>query len=381
MGRISPLMRPPESNEARILLGPGPSMVAPRVMDAMRRPMLGYLDPDLFVVLFEIQIGLRHLFRTENEVTLALPGTGMSGAECALANLIEPGDRVLIISGGFFGERLVEIARRCGAEVHPVRAEWGTQVEPEAVSATLRQHPRWKLIAMVHAETSTGVHQPVEPIAELARRYEALLVVDAVTSLGGMPVEVDACHIDVCFSASQKCIGAPPGLAPITFSPRAWHAIEKRRTPCQSWYLDIRLLWDYWNEPHIYHHTTPASLMYALRAALEMIEQEGLPARHERHRHQAERLWMGLQELKLELVIPPERRLPMLSVVRIPEGIPDGEFRLRLLREFNIEIGGGLGEWRGQVWRIGLMGHSCLAHNVDLLLSAMNTLLHQYRSG
>ncbi|GBC93945.1 Purine catabolism protein PucG [bacterium HR15] len=373
-------MRPPESNEARILLGPGPSMVAPRVMDALRRPILGYLDPDLFVVLFEIQIGLRQLFRTENEITFALPGTGMSGAECALANLIEPSDRVLVVSSGFFGDRLVEIARRCGAEVYPVRSQWGRPVEPEDIESLLKQHPRWKLIAMVHAETSTGVHQPVEPIAELARRYEALLVVDAVTSLGGMPVEVDGWGIDICFSASQKCIGAPPGLAPITISPRAWNSIQKRRTACQSWYLDLRLLWDYWSEPHVYHHTTPVSLMYALRAALEMVEQEGLPARYERHHHQAERLWSGLQELRLELLIPPEHRLPMLTVVRIPEGIPDQEFRLRLLREFNIEIGGGLGEWRGQVWRIGLMGHSCLAHNVDLLLSAMNTLLHQYRS-
>ena len=355
-------------------------MVAPRVMDALRRPILGYLDPDLFVVLFEIQIGLRQLFRTENEITFALPGTGMSGAECALANLIEPSDRVLVVSSGFFGDRLVEIARRCGAEVYPVRSQWGRPVEPEDIESLLKQHPRWKLIAMVHAETSTGVHQPVEPIAELARRYEALLVVDAVTSLGGMPVEVDGWGIDICFSASQKCIGAPPGLAPITVSPRAWNSIQKRRTACQSWYLDLRLLWDYWSEPHVYHHTTPVSLMYALRAALEMVEQEGLPARYERHHHQAERLWSGLQELRLELLIPPEHRLPMLTVVRIPEGIPDQEFRLRLLREFNIEIGGGLGEWRGQVWRIGLMGHSCLAHNVDLLLSAMNTLLHQYRS-
>jgi alanine-glyoxylate transaminase/serine-glyoxylate transaminase/serine-pyruvate transaminase len=355
-------------------------MVAPRVMDALRRPVMGYLDPELFVVLFEIQVGLRQLFRTENEFTLALPGTGMSGAECALANLIEPGDCVLVLSCGFFGERLVEIARRCGAEVHPVRESWGRPVDPDAVEAMLKQHPHWKLIAMVHAETSTGVHQPVEPIAELARRYETLLIVDAVTSLGGMPVEVDGWGIDVCFSASQKCLGAPPGLAPITFSPRAWEAVQNRRTSCQSWYLDIRLLWDYWSERHIYHHTTPVSLMYALHAALEMVEQEGLPARWERHRHQAERLWNGLQELGLEPLIPPSYRLPMLTAVRVPDGVPDPEFRLRLLREFNIEIGGGLGEWRGQVWRIGLMGHSCIAHNVDLLLSAMNTLLHQYRS-
>jgi alanine-glyoxylate transaminase / serine-glyoxylate transaminase / serine-pyruvate transaminase len=355
-------------------------MVAPRVMGALHRPVMGYLDPELFVVLFEIQIGLRQLFRTKNEITLALPGTGMSGAECALVNLIEPGDRVLILSCGFFGERLIEIARRCGAEVHPVREPWGRPVDPAAVETVLKQHPRWKLIAMVHAETSTGVHQPIEPIAELARRYETLLVVDAVASLGGMPVEVDGWGIDVCFSGSQKCLSAPPGLAPITFSPRAWEAVQHRRTACQSWYLDIGLLWDYWSERHIYHHTTPASLMYALRAALEMVEQEGLPARWERHRHQAERLWHGLQELGLELIIPPQHRLPMLTVVRIPPGIPDQEFRLRLLREFNIEIGGGLGEWHGQVWRIGLMGHSCLAHNVDLLLGAMNTLLHQYRS-
>jgi alanine-glyoxylate transaminase/serine-glyoxylate transaminase/serine-pyruvate transaminase len=355
-------------------------MVSPRVLDAMRRPPLGYLDPDLFVVLFEIQMGLRALFRTENEVTLALPGTGMSGAECAMANLIEPGDRVLVASAGFFGERLIEIARRCGAEVHPVRSEWGHPIDPDAIAHTLRQHPLWKLIAMVHAETSTGVHHPVEPVAQLARQHDALLVVDTVTSLGGTPVEVDAWGIDVCFSASQKCIGAPPGLAPVTFSPRAWEVVQRRRTPCQSWYLDIRLLWDYWSEPHLYHHTTPVSLIYALHAALELMEQEGLPARHERHRHQAERLWNGLQELGLELVIPLAHRLPMLSVVRVPDGIPDAEFRQRLLREFNIEIGGGLGEWRGQVWRIGLMGHSCLAHNVDLLLSALNTLLHQYRA-
>jgi alanine-glyoxylate transaminase/serine-glyoxylate transaminase/serine-pyruvate transaminase len=358
--------------QPRILLGPGPSMVSPRVLEAMAQPPIGYLDPELFSVLNEIQAGLRGLFRTGNEVTLALPGTGMSGMECALNNLIEPGDRVLIGVHGFFGARMVEIARRCGAEVHVVEAEWGTTLQPEPLQAVLTQHARWKLIACVHAETSTGVEQPIVPISELAKQHEALLVVDAVTSLGGIPVEVDGWGIDVCYSATQKCVGAPPGLAPITFSPRAWEAVQNRKIAPHTWYLDLRLLMDYWGEKRVYHHTTPISLMYGLHTALQLIEEEGLESRWERHRRNAVQLWQGLAELGLQCRVPEEHRLPTLTPVEIPPGVDDVAFRKRLLNEFNLEIGGGLGAWKGQVWRIGLMGYSSCQENMERVLEGIS---------
>lgn len=346
-------------------------MVSSRVLEAISRPPIGYLDPELFTILNEIQGGLRRLFRTDNEATIALPGTGMSGMECALGSLIEPGDRVLIGVHGFFGSRMIEIARRCGAEVHVLEGEWGKTLQPEQLECVLQQHTGWKLIACVHAETSTGVEQPIDPVSELAKRYEALLIVDAVTSLGGIPVEVDGWGIDVCYSATQKCVGAPPGLAPITFSARAWELIQHRKTPPHSWYLDLRLLMDYWSEKRVYHHTTPVSLMYALHTALQLIEEEGLETRWERHRRNAMQLWQGLAGLGLECPIPDEHRLPTLTPVDIPVGVDDIAFRKRLLDEFNLEIGGGLGAWKDQVWRIGLMGYSSQPENVERVLEAI----------
>lgn len=360
-----------ENNQPRILLGPGPSMVSPLVLKAMTRPPIGYLDPELFTILNEIQAGLRRLFRTANEITLALPGTGMSGMECALGNLIEPNDRVLIAVNGFFGARMTEIARRCGAEVHVVEAEWGRTLQPEQLQTVLQQHAGWKLIACVHAETSTGVEQPIAPISELAKRYEALLIVDAVTSLGGIPVEVDGWGIDACYSATQKCVGVPPGLAPITFSQRAWETVQNRKASPHSWYLDLRLLMDYWGEKRVYHHTTPVSLMYGLHAALQLIEEEGLENRWERHRQNALQLWQGLAGLGLLCRIPEEYRLPTLTTVDIPPGVDDIPFRKRLLDEFNLEIGGGLGAWKGKVWRIGLMGYSSQPENVERVLEGI----------
>lgn len=346
-------------------------MVSPHVLAAMARPPIGYLDPELFDILNEIQAGLRRLFRTHHEVTLALPGTGMSGMECVMSNLIEPGDRVLIGVHGFFGARIAEIARRCGAEVHTVEAHWGTTLQPEQMQAVLNRHTEWKLIACVHAETSTGAEQPIVPIAELAKQYGALLVVDAVTSLGGIPVEVGGWGIDACYSATQKCVGAPPGLAPVTFSPRAWEAVRNRKTPPHSWYLDLRLLMDYWSEKRIYHHTTPVSLMYGLHAALKLIEEEGLENRWERHRRNAMQLRQGLADQGLRCRIPEDDCLPTLTPVEIPAGVEDVAFRRRLLNELNIEIGGGLGEWKGQVWRIGLMGYSSSPENVQRVLEGI----------
>lgn len=360
----------------RLLLGPGPSMVSPRALASMSQPLLGYLDPQLFEILKEVQQGLRQLFQTQNEVTLALPGTGMSGMECALGNLIEPGDPVLIGAIGFFGERMIEIARRYGAEVHAARAEWGKPLQPEQVEAALDQKNRWKLVACVHAETSTGVVQPIPEIAHLAKSYGALFVMDAVTSLGGLPVKVDEWGVDVCYSATQKCVGSPPGLAPITLSESAWQAIANRSHPNRSWYLDIRLLWDYWNEKRIYHHTTPVSLLYALQEALKMIEEEGREQRFERHRQVADQFYQGASALGLSFCVEPEHRAPTLTSLHIPEGVEDAPFRSRLLNEFGIEIGGGLGDWKGKVWRVGLMGHSCQTDHVKKLLQAMETIMH-----
>lgn len=354
----------------KILLGPGPSMVPEEVYQAMQRPVVGYLDPELFEVLTSIQKRLRLVFQTQNEVALALPGTGMSGMEAALGNLIEPGDSVIIAVHGFFGARMVEIARRYGANCKVVQQTWGQPIDSEMVEAALKETPNPRLVAIVHAETSIGIAQPIQDIARLAHDYGALMVVDCVTSLGGMAV--DTSHADIAFSAMQKCIGGPPGLAPITVSPRAWERIQTRRLPNLSWYLDLRLLYEYWNEPHIYHHTASPTLLYAMDAALRLIEEEGLENRYRRHLETAQALWQGLGELGFRFMIDEPNRLPMLTSIEAP--VNEAELRQRLLQDCNIEIGGGLGEWKGKVWRIGLMGRSCTRENVDLLLGALTEM-------
>lgn len=359
---------------ARLLLGPGPSLVSPTVYQAMMAPALGHLDPAFLDLLDRVQGLLRHVFETQNELTLAVSGTGSAAMESAIANLVEPGDAVLICENGFFSGRMAEMARRSGAQVRTISRPWGEVFTPQEISQALSEFPA-KVVGLVHAETSTGALQPLAGIGQAVHAAGGLLLVDAVTSLGGVQVGVDENEIDVCYSASQKCLGCPSGLGPITFGPRALQALAARRAPVASWYLDLSLLRRYWGSERVYHHTTPSTLFYALHEALRTAAAEGLEARWERHRRSAALLWQGLEELGLELHVPLERRLPSLTTLRVPEGVDEALVRRRLLEEFNIEIAGGLGELKGRVWRIGLMGHSAREDLVVLLLAALKKIL------
>lgn len=359
---------------ARTLLGPGPSTVDPRVLRIMAAPLLGHLDPIFLELMDRTQVMLRQVFETQNPLTLAVPGTGSAGMEAALANMIEPGDSVLVCSNGYFSLRMAEMARRYGAQVQVISRPWGEVFTPAEIKQALEAQPA-KIVALVHAETSTGALQPLDEIAQLVHQYDALLLVDAVTSLGGLPVRVDGTGIDICYSGSQKCLSCPPGLAPITLSQRAEQALSTRKTPVANWYLDLNLLRKYWGPERAYHHTAPISTVYAFYEGLRLAVAEGLEARWERHARNARLLWDGLEALGMTLHVPLEYRLPSLTTVRIPDGVDDLQIRSRLLNDYNIEIGGGLGELKGKVWRIGLMGYSSRPENVLLLLAALGKLL------
>lgn len=359
----------------RLLLGPGPSIVHPRVLQALATPLVGHLDPVFLHVMDDIQARLRRIFSTTNQFTIVVSGTGSAGMEAAVVNVVEPGDIVIVGINGVFGTRLAAIVERCGGKVIRIEVPWGQVIEPETMAAALRQSSPVKAVALVHAETSTGAWQPLEPIGALCRRYNALLIVDTVTSLGGIPVEVDRWGIDVCYSATQKCLSCPPGLAPLTLSDRALSAVKNRRSPCQSWYFDLSLIADYWTEHNrAYHHTAPISMLYALREALCLIEEEGLPSRFARHQLNSRALLAGLMALGLDPLPPPDRRLPTLICVTIPAHINEAAVRSQLLEMFGIEIGGGLGPLKGKVWRIGLMGESSTEANVLTLLNAMEEI-------
>ena len=360
----------------RILLGPGPSSVTPRVLEALARAPIGYLDPELFTLLDELRANLRTVFGTRNAFTIPLTGTGMAGMECCLANLLEPGDNVVIGVAGFFGGRMAEICRRLGAQVTEVHAEWGRILEPEQFADALKPMKSVKLVGCVHAETSTGIHQPLEPIVALAHQQGALFLADAVTSLGGLPVEIDTTGIDVCYSGTQKCMGAPPGLSPITVSERALEIALNRRTLSGEWFFDWKLLRDYYDGAHAYHHTVPVNLYYALHAALQEIVEEGLEERFARHRAVSEQLMAGLRKMDIVPFAQEGHRLPTLNAVKIPDSVSDeAGVRKRLLMEYGLEIGGGLGELKGKIWRIGTMGASATPRNVTLLLAALKTVL------
>ncbi len=361
----------------RILMGPGPSGANPRVVAAMSKPLLGHLDPDFLRMMDRCRVMLREVFQTSNQVTLATPGTGTSGMEAAVMNLVEPGDRVVVGVCGYFGERIAQMAERAGGVVTRVASPWGQPADASAVEAAVRSTGNVKLVAIVHAETSTGAETPVEPFARIAREAGALLLVDCVTSLGGMPVRADAWGADAVYSGTQKCLSAPPGLAPLTLSARAWDAVRARETPCNTWYLDLQLLEAYWDERRTYHHTAPISMVYALHEALALVLEEGLERRWARHERNGRALQAGLEGLGLELHAQAGYRLPVLTTVRIPEGVDDAAVRGALLRRAGIEIGGGLGELRGKVWRIGLMGESSTAGNVLLLLNTLGRLLRE----
>jgi alanine-glyoxylate transaminase / serine-glyoxylate transaminase / serine-pyruvate transaminase len=360
---------------ARILLGPGPSNVHPRVMKAMMSPVIGHLDPDFVKVMEDLKRLQRAVFRTENEMTFPASGTGSSGMEMIAANLIEDGDQVIVGVNGAFGARFADCAERQGARVHKLEAEWGRIIEPDAVNQALAKVPNPKLVVIVHAETSTGVHQPVEEISALTHAHGALLVVDAVTSLACVPLETDQWGIDACFSCTQKGLSAPPGLAPVTFSARAMEAIRRRKSKCRSWYLDVAAIGSYWGSERVYHHTAPVTMIYALYEALRVVMEEGLEERWLRHRRNAAALHAGLDAIGLQLVAQEGHRLPQLTTVAVPPGVDEAKVRAELLQQFNIEIAAGLGPLRGKVWRIGLMGESSCRENVTLLLGAFEQIL------
>lgn len=358
----------------RVLMGPGPSTADPRVLRAMAAPLIGHLDPAFLELMNGVMAGLRCVFGTKNQLTLPMSGTGSAGMETCLVNLIEPGERVLVCINGLFGQRMADIAGRCGAEVMRLEAPWGEPIDPAAVRRALSQG-KVDLVAIVHAETSTGVLQPLEEIGQAVREHGALLVVDAVTSLGGVAVNVDERLIDACYSGTQKCLSAPPGLAPITFGPRAEAKLARRKSKVPSWYLDLTMISQYWGKERVYHHTAPISMMYALAEALNLVLEEGLAAREERHRRVSALFCEGLEEIGLEPFVRPEYRAPMMVTVKVPEGVDEAAVRRELLHRFNIEIGGGLGELKGRIWRVGLMGASCTESNALLLLEALKKIL------
>ncbi|HXV83707.1 MAG TPA: alanine--glyoxylate aminotransferase family protein [Candidatus Binatia bacterium] len=368
--KIAPKVNPP----LRTLLGPGPSPVNPRVLQSLSLPVIGHLDPVFLQIMDENMAMLRELFQTENRLALPMSGTGSAGMETCFVNLVEPGDAVLIGVNGVFGTRMVDVAQRCGARVDIVEAEWGTALDPAQFHAALTKKS-FKLVAVVHAETSTGVLQPLDDIARVVHERGSLLLVDAVTSLGGAPVRVDDLGIDACYSGTQKCLSCPPGLSPVTLSERAVETVRKRKTKVQSWYLDLSMIEKYWGSERVYHHTAPISLNYALHEALRVILEEGLETSWQRHRQVHEAFIREMRKLEIEPAVAESIRAPMINAVRIPEGADDAKVRRRLYDEFNIEIGAGLGPLKGKIWRVGLMGHGARVENIELLAGALRQLM------
>ncbi|MBM4254841.1 MAG: alanine--glyoxylate aminotransferase family protein [Deltaproteobacteria bacterium] len=361
----------------RVLLGPGPSNVHSRVLKAMSTPLVGHLDPEFVRLMEETKELLRFVFQTKNALTFPISGTGSSGMEACLVNLLEAGDEAVIGVNGVFGTRMKDIVERCGAKPVVIEAPWGNVFTPEQVRDALKQCRRPKLVALVHAETSTGAWQPLEGISSIVHAAGALFVVDAVTSLGGCPVQIDDWKIDACYSGTQKCLSCPPGLSPVTFSQAALDVIRARKSKVQSWYLDLTMIEKYWGEERVYHHTAPISMNYALRESLRLIQEEGLTARFQRHRRNHEALAAGLSAMGMTLAAQEGHRLWTLNSVAIPNGVDDAGVRRQLLEEYNIEIGAGLGPLRGKVLRIGLMGESSTRSNVLLVLSALESILRK----
>lgn len=359
----------------RLLMGPGPSDVAPSVLEAMSRPLLGHLDPVFVKMMDEIKAMMRAVFMTKNEMTFPVSGTGSAGMEFCFVNLLEPGDEVIVGVNGVFGNRMVDVAERCGAKVTKVEAPWGRIIEPQQVRDAIKGK-RPKLVAIVHAETSTGALTPVEEISRVAHEAGALFLLDTVTSLGGCPVRIDDWQVDAVYSGTQKCLSCPPGLAPVSLSPRALEAATKqRKTKVQSWYLDVNLLSSYWGQERVYHHTAPISMNYAIHEALRLALVEGLEARWKRHETNHRALKAGLAELGLGIASQEGHQLWQLNAVTVPEGVDEAGVRKRLLTEFGIEVGAGLGAMKGKVWRIGLMGETCKPENVKRVLEALRAIL------
>ncbi len=362
----------------RILMGPGPSDIHPRVWAAMAVPTVGHLDPYFLQIMTEMQQMLRQVFRTNNELTLAVSGTGSAGMEACVVNLIEPGDKMLVCVNGVFGGRMADVAGRAGAQVTTIERPFGEVFSStEIADAVTKLRP--KVVGIVHAETSTGAWQPLEEISRIVHDAGALLLADCVTSLGGVPVEVDRWGLDAVYSGTQKCLSCPPGLAPVTFSPKAIAAIEARKTKVASWYLDMTMVRNYWGQSRAYHHTAPINMNYALHEALRLVLEEGLEARQARHLRNHLALKAGLAAMGLKYAVAEGLQLPMLNAIVIPEGIDDVLVRGQLLNEFGIEIGGGLGPMKGKTWRVGLMGEASSPRNVLLFLAALERCLSDRR--
>lgn len=360
----------------RLLLGAGPCTVHPRVLRAMTQPVVGHLDPVFFQVMDEVCEMLRQVFHTQNQVTMPISATGTGAMETACVNLLERGDTAIVCRNGYFGVRLADIAQRCGANTITVDSPWGRPADLNALEDALQAHPGARMVGLVHAETSTGALTPLQDAIALAHRHGALAVVDAVTSLGSHEVRVDDWDIDVCYSASQKCLGAPPGLAPVSFGPRAMAAIDSRSSRVESFYFNLQGVAEYWNRTQrVYHHTSPITMTYAMRESLRMLMEEGIAERHDRHARVAAGLRAGLQAMGLELATDPQYQLNPLTVVNAPRGVDEAMVRQRLLNEWNIEVSGGLGEFRGRVWRIGMMGEGARERNALAVLAALETIL------
>ncbi|MEH2210725.1 alanine--glyoxylate aminotransferase family protein [Nostoc sp.] len=359
---------------SRLLLGPGPSNAHPTVLQAMNTSPVGHLDPAFLALMDEIQSLLRYVWQTENSLTIAVSGTGTAAMEATIANAVEPGDVVLIGVAGYFGNRLVDMAGRYGADVRTITKPWGQVFNLDELQTALKTH-RPAILALVHAETSTGARQPLEGVADLCREFGTLLLVDTVTSLGGVPLFLDAWGVDLAYSCSQKGLGCPPGASPFTMSARAVEKLQQRQTKVANWYLDMLLLGKYWGAERTYHHTAPINLYYALREALRLLAEEGLANSWQRHQKNVEYLWEGLENLGLSMHVEQEYRLPTLTTVCIPAGVDGKAIARQLLNEHNIEIGGGLGELAGKVWRVGLMGFNSRKESVDQLLAALRQVL------
>ncbi|TXH60562.1 MAG: alanine--glyoxylate aminotransferase family protein [Thiothrix sp.] len=361
----------------RILMGPGPSDVSPRVLQAMARPTLGHLDPLFVHMMDEVKGLLQYAFQTKNELTMPISAPGSAGMEACFANLVEPGDKVIVCQNGVFGGRMKENVERFGGIAIMVMDDWGKPVDPEKVEAALKAHPDTKILAFVHAETSTGVRSDAKLLTELAHQYGCLVIVDAVTSLAGSELRVDDWGIDAIYSGTQKCMSCVPGLSPVSFGSRAVEVIKTRKTKIQSWFLDMSLIMGYWGggTKRAYHHTAPVNTLYALHEALIMVQAEGLEQAWARHQYHHQALKAGLEAMGIQFVVEATARLPQLNLITVPEGIDEAVVRTRLLNEYSIEIGAGLGALAGKVWRIGLMGHACNTKNVLICLGALDAVL------
>ncbi len=368
----------PISVPERLLLGPGPSNAHPGVLDALACPPIGHLDPFYVELMGEVQELLRYAWQTNNRLTLPMSGTGSAAMEATIANSVEPGETVLVAIKGYFGHRLADMAGRYQANVQTIEKAWGEAFSLGELEAGLREY-RPSILAMVHAETSTGVCQPMDGIGELCEKYNCLLLLDTVTSLGGVPLYLDSWKVDLAYSCSQKGLSCPPGLGPFTMSPRAESKLLKRSSKVPNWYLDVSLLNKYWGSDRVYHHTAPVNMNFGIREALRLLSEEGLENAWNRHRSNAEKLWKGLEQQGLDMHVSEELRLPTLTTVRIPEGVNGKAFALHLLNNHGIEVGGGLGSLAGKVWRIGLMGYNSTPENVDKVLNIFESELPRFR--